>query len=562
MNMNNLISYLIIFGIILFAIIFIGVIIARLYKRSTKEQSFVRTGFGGQAVIMNGGALVLPVLHEIIWVNMNTLRLEVKREKQESLITKDKMRVDVGVEFYVRVNPTEEAIAAAAQTLGSRTLNANELRTLVEGKFVAALRACAAQMDMAEMHEHRSRFVQSVQSIVVEDLAKNGLELESSSLTHFNQTKIDFFDPQNAFDAEGLTRLTEQTENRRKERNNIEQETAVSIAIKNLEANKQQLDIAQQNEFAQLEQQREIETRKAQQASEIAAQQADRQRESQQAQIIAKQQTDTSRIAAERTIKEQEVEAERKVTIAKIEKDKAIQIAQQGTNIEIAAKSRDESLAKGEADLARAEAVKAEESVVTSRQLAVAEREKSIQLVEARKKAEQEAIGITVAAEAERDAAKAKAESLQTQATAEAEADRIRAEGIRAKYAAEADGKRMINEADNTLSPELIAMQVKMLLIKELPKIIEQSVKPLEQIDGIKIIQIEGLHGANGASSTINGESTAVNNGNLSEQVVASALRYRAQAPLIDQLMQEVGLSGGSPQELVNGLMNGEGKTK
>lgn len=560
MNLENLIGYLIICGIILFALIFIGVIIARLYKRSTKEQSFVRTGFGGQAVIMNGGALVLPVLHEIIWVNMNTLRLEVKREKQESLITKDKMRVDVGVEFYVRVNPTEEAIAAAAQTLGARTLNANELRTLIEGKFVAALRACAAQMDMAEMHEHRSRFVQSVQSIVVEDLAKNGLELESSSLTHFNQTKVEYFDPQNAFDAEGLTRLTEQTENRRKERNNIEQETAVSIAIKNLEANKQQLDISQQNEFAQLEQQREIETRKAQQASEIAAQQANRQRESLQAQIAAKQQTDTSRIAAERTIKEQEVEAERKVTIAKIDKDKAIQIAQQGTNIEIAAKSRDESVAKAEADLARAEAVKAEESVVTSRQLAVAEREKSIQLVEARKKAEQEAIGITVAAEADRDAAKAKAESLQTQATAEAEADRIRAEGIRAKYAAEADGKRMINEADNTLSPELIAMQVKMLLIKELPKIIEQSVKPLEQIDGIKIIQIEGINGANG-SATINGESTPIANGNLSEQVVASALRYRAQAPLIDQLMQEVGLSGGSSQGLVNGLMNGEQKT-
>ncbi|HNA21233.1 MAG TPA: flotillin domain-containing protein, partial [Agitococcus sp.] len=102
----------------------------------------------------------------------------------------------------------------------------------------------------------------------------------------------------------------------------------------------------------------------------------------------------------------------------------------------------------------------------------------------------------------------------------------------------------------------------KMLLIKELPKIIEQSVKPLEQIDGIKIIQIEGINGTNGGS-TVNGESTPVTNGNLSEQVVASALRYRAQAPLIDQLMQEVGLSGGSPQGLVNGLLNqAESKTE
>ena len=146
---------------------------------------------------------------------------------------------------------------------------------------------------------------------------------------------------------------------------------------------------------------------------------------------------------------------------------------------------------------------------------------------------------------------------MQTQATAEAEADRIRAEGMRAKYAAQADGKRMINEAENTLSPELIAMQVKMLLIRELPRIIEQSVKPLEQIEGIKIIQIEGL---NGGQHTANSEDcTSTHSGNLSEQVVASALRYRAQAPLIDQLMSEVGLAGGSTQGLVQGLMGSNG---
>ena len=128
---------------------------------------------------------------------------------------------------------------------------------------------------------------------------------------------------------------------------------------------------------------------------------------------------------------------------------------------------------------------------------------------------------------------------------------------MRAKYAAQADGKRMINEAENTLSPELIAMQVKMLLIRELPRIIEQSVKPLEQIEGIKIIQIEGLNGGQHTASSEDGTNT--HSGNLSEQVVASALRYRAQAPLIDQLMSEVGLAGGSTQGLVQGLMDSNG---
>ncbi|MEX0742458.1 MAG: SPFH domain-containing protein, partial [Phycisphaeraceae bacterium] len=140
----------------LFVLLIVGMILSRLYRRASKERSFVRTGFRGQRVIMNGGAMVFPVLHEVIQVNMNTLRLEVWRGgDQGALITRDRMRVDVRAEFYVRVKPTSEAIADAAQTLGQRTMNPEALKDLVEGKFVDALRAVAAGMTMEELHENR-----------------------------------------------------------------------------------------------------------------------------------------------------------------------------------------------------------------------------------------------------------------------------------------------------------------------------------------------------------------------------------------------------------------------
>ena len=66
-------------GIIFFGFVIIGLIFAKLYKRATKELAFVRTGFGGEKIIKDGGAIVLPVLHETISVNMNTLRIEVKK---------------------------------------------------------------------------------------------------------------------------------------------------------------------------------------------------------------------------------------------------------------------------------------------------------------------------------------------------------------------------------------------------------------------------------------------------------------------------------------------------
>lgn len=137
-NMFNLMNIFVVAGVILVAMVVIGMILARLYRRATKEVSFVRTGFGGQKVILNGGALVLPVLHDTIPVNMNTLRLEVQRANQQALITRDRMRVDVMAEFYVRVKPTQDAIANAAQTLGLKTMNPDELKALVEGKFVDA----------------------------------------------------------------------------------------------------------------------------------------------------------------------------------------------------------------------------------------------------------------------------------------------------------------------------------------------------------------------------------------------------------------------------------------
>src|SRR6202795_147965 len=192
-------------GIIIVLIVIAAIVVAIgawlvhwLYRRSSKEVAFVRTGFGGQKVVMNGGAFVLPIIHEIIPVNMNTLRLEVRRGREAAIITQDRMRVDVVAEFYVRVQAAIPAIASAAQTLGQRTMHPEALGELIEGKFVDALRSVAAEMTMEELHEKRSLFMQKVRGVVSEDLLKNGLELESVSLTGLDQTNMEFFNPSNA----------------------------------------------------------------------------------------------------------------------------------------------------------------------------------------------------------------------------------------------------------------------------------------------------------------------------------------------------------------------------
>lgn len=525
-------------GAIFVALLIFAFTITRLYRRATKEVGFVRTGFGGEKVVMNGGALVLPVLHETMPVNMNTVRLAVERKNMDALITLDRLRIDVKAEFYVRVRPDAGSIAMAAQTLGMRTMQPDLLKDLVEGKFVDALRSVAAGMSMNELHEKRADFVQKVQQVSSNDLAMNGLELESVSLTGLDQTSIEHFNANNAFDAEGLTKLTEQIQARKKLRNDIEQETRVQIETKNLEADKKSLEISRDNEFARLEQEREVEMRRAAQAAEVAREQA-----------VRNQEAEAARIEAKREIDARQIEADRAIEQARIAQAQAVEIARQEQQIAVQNKSREESQAKAEADEARAKAVAAEEQVTTSRETEVAERDKRIELIEAAKAAEREAIRVKVQAEAEKDAAQNRAEAARREAEGEAEAEKLRAEAARVRFEVEAAGQRAVNEAANILSMEQISLQTKLALLKVLPEVIRESAKPLEAIDSIKIVQVDGLTQKAGANG--NGAGHGGGSGSLAQDAVAAALAYRAQAPVLDGLMKELGLDGSSLEGLV-----------
>ena len=85
-----------------------------------------------------------------------------------------------------------------------------------------------------------------------------------------------------------------------------------------------------------------------------------------------------------------------------------------------------------------------------------------------------------------------------------------------------------------------------------LPAIIEASVKPLEKIDGIKIVQVDGLN--RGASGGGDGPSGSSGGGNLAEQAVAAALAYRAQQPILDAVLGEIGMKGGDLNGLVEAV--------
>lgn len=548
----DILSLLVLATIIVVALLGVGFVFSRLYRRTTRDTAFVRTGLGGRKVVVDGGAVLLPVFHSIAMVNLNTLRLEVKRWGNESLITKDRLRADITVEFYVRVEPKEDSIALAAQTLGDRTNDASMLRELIEAKFVDALRAVAAGMTLPDLQEKRAEFVKGVQEAVSGDLRHNGLELESASLTRLDQTSIEHFNPDNSFDAEGLARLKEITEQRRKERNATERDAQVAVAEKDRETALKQLEISRATREAELAQERDIANKTAETRAETAL-----------AEQRAQQSEQTAKIEREQAVKLREADARRSAESARIEADLAIaqrnaeserdrQLLFQDNAIKIAERSQKESEARAAAKAAEALAVAAEERVITAQAKEVAERDREVTVIAAKKEAEKEATGITVTAQAERQAAEDRATAITTLAEAEAVAARSKAEAITKLGEAEAAREKVLNEARNALSIEARAYETGLKRLDMIPSALRESMRAVEKIDSIKIFDAGGMMGANG-----NGSAT----GSLGDSLSGHLLRYQYNSPILGALLNEAGFEvGKNPIDaLVGGVRESSG---
>ena len=92
-----------------------------------------------------------------------------------------------------------------------------------------------------------------------------------------------------------------------------------------------------------------------------------------------------------------------------------------------------------------------------------------------------------------------------------------------------------LNEAENMLTEASRLSRFRGKLLERIEGIVRESVRPMEKIDGIKILHIDGANGGGGSG-----------NRNVTDEVIDSALRYRVQAPMIDSLMKEIGIEGGS----------------
>ena len=261
---------------------------------------------------------------------------------------------------------------------------------------------------------------------------------------------------------------------------------------------------------------------------------SERQKDAEEAQIISEQEIKNAKIAQQKNIDSHRIETEREVRLLDIEKAKRLSIEEHQKNLEIINKSKQVLKSKAEEEATRARAVEAEEKANSARYVEKAQGIKKVDVISAASKAEQ---------------------------------DRFATMAAKLRYEIDAAGKEALNAAENLRSDASRRSALRLKLAEKIEAIIRESVKPMANIGDIKIVDVNGLPGFSGTpGSGGGGEAASVGgsgrSGNLADNVVSSALRYRAHQPFLDSLLKEIGMNPGEISNIRNILGDYENPKK
>ena len=540
-----------------------------LYKKAPADAALVISGGKNKSVVF-GGKIVNPLTKATQLVSLNTMQLLVQRTGPDALITKDSLRVDIEAQFYVKIEPNAQDVLNAVASLGDKTLEPNNVKALLEGKLVGILRSVAATMELQELHEKRQDFSDQVRESCKDDLEQNGFQLESVAVTNLDQTPLDQLDENNRFDVVAIQTINQEVQERQtrteriKHENRVKQEEdklRADLAIKQQEeaTETESLEVEKRLAFAQELQRKEVATNKVEQErvvkeAELQQQQAleearIRQEEAvQSSQIQQKQRIETARIDQERQVQEAEIEQGRTVEEARVRQQQAIEEAnvarrivlvernreekeaQAASEIQVAVKEKEREIASTDRLAATAERTKSEAQVLTVEAIEEAERNSRIALIRAEQEADEERISKERLANAEAYAVIEAAKAEREAAVLRAEAQKTLAEALLVEAKAKAEGEEALIEAKNSADQRILNNEALLKLIQSLPEVTGELMKPAEQIESIRILDLGGNGAGNGASG-----------GNVGK-IFGSILQAGAAVPMLKEVLNFGGI--------------------
>ena len=442
-------------------------IITRLYRKTSADEAFVKTGVGGRRCIIDGGAIVIPVVHEVIPVSLRTFKLQVDRTGPEALITADFLRADVKAVFYIRVQKDERTIEQAATSLGAISGDARSVQTLIQEKLVSALRTVAATQTLHALNAKRAEFAEAVQKIVAEDLKPNGLTLESVTISSLDQAPLESMRPEeNVFDAEGARTIAEKVQSQRVARNTIQREADQKVKEQDVRTAQYvaQQDVVQAK--AQADSEAEIAANRAQAEQRAKTVAAEQTRLAGIAQVESERQIELARVDQNRAVEVANQQREQAKEVAGVEKQKAVELARRAQQIAVADAEKNRADAEAKQLAAQREREAASQQVKTVEVKLTAERDKEKVVIAKQAEVEQQKIERQMEADVSAYAQVKKAEAEQTAADKQAKARVALAEASRQAKSLEAEGDRAVQMVPVNVAREQVNVEDARVTVK------------------------------------------------------------------------------------------------
>ncbi len=434
------------------------------YVKTPANRSFVRTGGlfrkpnAPPKVVMNGGAWVFHTIHELTWVDLGTMAIEIERTENNALLTIDPQYADIKAIFYIKVNPTVDGIVDAARTIGGKQVDANAVKALVDAKLDGALRDVAASFSLMSLHQEREKFIQEVQNRLKTDLEENGLVLESVSILTLRAAKQGSFGTDDVFGAQVARANAQVIQQALRERNDIERKTEIEIKQRDIGTAKLRLDLDRDLAYASATQEREVRTLQASEKATADKQVFEEAQKSELARVSKERAVALAEMEREQQIGIQNERKQQEVAAAEITRHQALELSEQQRQIIVTQEQQKREFAEKEKFIVSAQREEATQNVKTVEATQQAQREAKIKVIEAEREAQKAMIeqknkieidafrrqreaqaqagALKEISAAEAEAALKQADTLRTQAAAEREAEQLRADGMKAKTSA------------------------------------------------------------------------------------------------------------------------------
>jgi uncharacterized membrane protein YqiK len=448
---------------VLIVLVFTRVFISA-YTKTPANRAFVRTGGlfrkpnAPPKVVMNGGAWVFRTIHELTWVDLGTMAIEIERTENNALLTIDPQYADIKAIFYIKVNPTVDGIVDAARTIGGKQVDANAVKQLVDAKLDGALRDVAASFSLMSLHQEREKFIQEVQNRLKTDLEENGLVLESVSILTLRAARQGSFGTDDVFGAQVARANAQVIQQALRERNDIERKTEIEIKQRDIATAKLRLDLDRDLAYASATQDREVRTLQASEKATADKQVFEEAQKSELARVSKERAVALAEMEREQQIGIQNERKQQEVVAAEITRRQALELAEQQRQIIVTQEQLKRESAEKDRLIVSAQREEAAQGVKTVEATQQAQREAKIRIIEAdreaqkamieqknkieldalrkQREAEAQAKALKEIASAEAEAALKQSETLRTQAAAEREAETLRADGMKAKSSA------------------------------------------------------------------------------------------------------------------------------